>query len=194
MNLKRLLLRRLNNKYTLLSQLYMNKYSQYDDSALIELINQGDTDAFESLYDRYSSKVLRQCYFFCLNVEEAKDLMHDVWVKVFFSINNFQKKSSFPTWLYRITTNHCLNQVKKKTELSINNTERDIPNHNGKETSTELKKILSRLSIEDRTLLMMKYMDEFTYQEIAERLDIGISAVKMRLSRLMKNLREGFNL
>ena len=170
----------------------MSKYSQYDDSALIELINHGDIDAFEILYDKYSSKVYKQCYFFCLNVEEAKDLMHDVWIKVFFSIDTFKQKSSFPTWLHRITTNHCLNQVKKKTELSINNTE--IPNHDGKEASAEVKKILSRLSVEDRTLLIMKYADEFTYEEISEKLDIGTSAVKMRLSRLIKNLKEGFNL
>jgi len=70
----------------------------------------------------------------------------------------------------------------------------EIPNHNGKEASAEVKKILSRLSVEDRALLIMKYADEFTYEEISEKLDIGTSAVKMRLSRLIRNLKEGFNL
>ncbi len=168
----------------------MRKYSKHNDNSLVELIKNGDMHAFEALYDRYASKILKQCYFFSLNIEEAKDLMHDVWIKVFFNIEDFQKKSSFHTWVHRITTNHCINQMNKESKLSINNTDMEIPYHNGKEVTAEVKKILLRLSIEDRSLLMMKYMDELTYEEIAKRLNIGVSAVKMRLSRLMKQLRE----
>lgn len=170
----------------------MNKYTEHNDNTLVDLIKNGDISAFEVLYDRHSSKVFKRCYFFCLNADEAKDLMQDVWIKVFFGINGFRKDSSFYTWIYTITTNHCLNQLKKKSrsELSINGLNMEIPYNNGKEVSAEVRDILSGLAIEDRALLVMKYMDELTYEEISKRLGLGASAVKMRLSRLIKKLRK----
>ena len=168
----------------------MNDYIKESDAILIDLIHKGDTRAFEALYDRYSSKIFKQCYLFSLNTEEANDLMHDVWIKIFFNIKSYKKEAPFSTWIYRITTNHCLNQVKKKSksETSLDNLE--IPCSNGKEVRVEAKKILSRLSLEDRVLLIMKYMDELTYEEMSIKLNVGVSAIKMRLSRLIKEIRK----
>jgi RNA polymerase sigma-70 factor (ECF subfamily) len=170
----------------------MNKCAKHDDNTLIELIKDGDIRAFEALYDRYASAIFKRCFFFCLNKDEANDLMQDIWSKVFFNINHFKQKSAFSTWLYRIATNHCINHMKKKnqSEISINNIPSEISDTDGKEASVELNNILSRLTLEDRTLLTMKYMDELTYEEISLIMGIGVSAVKMRLSRLIKKLRD----
>ncbi|MGA1826011.1 MAG: RNA polymerase sigma factor [bacterium] len=168
----------------------MKDYCEQSDAVLIDLIHKGDSNAFEALYDRYSSKVLKQCYLFCLNTDQANDLMHDVWIKIFFNIKSFKKEASLSTWIYRITTNHCLNHMKKKSEISLDELEMEIPYSNGKEIGAEVKRILSRLTLEDRALLVMKYMDELTYEEISLRLDSGVSAIKMRLSRLIKEIRK----
>ena len=170
----------------------MKDYTKQSDDILIDLICKGDYRAFEALYDRYFSRIFKQCYLFCLNTEKANDLMQDVWIKIFFNIKSFKKEASFSTWIYRITTNHCLNQIKKKSksEISLDDLEIEIPHSNGKEIITEAKKILSRLSLEDRVLLIMKYMDELTYEEMSIKLDIGVSAIKMRLSRLIKEIRK----
>ncbi len=163
-----------------------------DDNALIDLIVQGDLKAFEALYDRYASKVLKRCYFICPNASDARDLMQEVWLKVFLRLHGFKKQSTFSTWLYRLTTNHCLNHIKAKTRMArlLENVETEKKTASDPNHAAEAHHLLLKLSIEDRTLLAMKYMGEYTYEEVAAACDIGVSAVKMRVSRLMVKLRE----
>ena len=92
----------------------MPSYEPFTDNELIDAINQGDINAFEFLYDRYTSKVLRRCYFICLNLEMARDLNQEIWVKVFLHLYTFKKEAAFSSWLYRLTTNHCLTYIKSK--------------------------------------------------------------------------------
>jgi len=169
----------------------MNRFEKLDDNALIDLIAQGELNAFEGLYDRYASKVLKRCYFICLNATDARDLMQEVWMRVFLRLHQFQRQSAFSTWLYRLTTNHCLNFIKARArsanvEVTLETAPTVIqdPAH-----SAEVHNLLSRLSLEDRTILAMKYMGEYTYEEIASTCSIGVSAVKMRVSRLIDKLR-----
>ncbi|MCA9471702.1 MAG: RNA polymerase sigma factor [Nitrospirales bacterium] len=164
-----------------------------EDNTLIDRIVQGDLKAFETLYDRYASKVLKHCYFICLNTADAHELMQEIWLKVFLRLYGFNKQAAFSTWLYRLTTNHCLNHLKRRARTAsvLERVEEatDVctsdPTH-----SAEVNTILARLSVEDRTLLAMKYMGDYTYEEIAETHGLSISAVKMRVSRLMTKLRK----
>lgn len=170
----------------------MSIHDACDDNTLIDLIVKGDLTAFEALYDRYASKVLKRCYFICLNTADARDVMQEIWMKVFLRLHGFKKQAAFSTWLYRLTTNHCLNHLKTKerTASLLENVQPENVATNDSTHSAEVYNILSKLSIEDRTLLAMKYMGEYTYEEIAAACGIGASAAKMRVSRLMAKLRE----
>lgn len=169
----------------------MNRFEHIDDNELIDLIIQGDLNAFEGLYDRYASKVLKRCYFICLNATDARDLMQEVWMRVFLRLHQFQKQSAFSTWLYRLTTNHCLNYIKARSQTTSVETTMEIAHITVQDPahSAEVHNLLSKLSLEDRTILAMKYMGEYTYEEIAITCDIGVSAAKMRVSRLIEKLR-----
>ncbi|MEX2493575.1 MAG: RNA polymerase sigma factor [Nitrospirales bacterium] len=170
----------------------MPPYENFTDYALIDAINQGDTSAFEGLYDRYANKVLKRCYFICLNVETARDLMQEVWIKVFLHLHTFKKQSAFSSWLYRLATNHCLNYLKSKAHAELS-TEDTVFREASQEESTsgiEVQHLLQKLSLEDRTILAMKFMGEYTYEEIAVICKIGVSATKMRVSRLITKLRD----
>lgn len=162
------------------------------DNKLIDSIVQGDVGAFETLYDRYSSKVLKRCYFICLNNEQAHDLMQEVWIKVFLHLHSFKKESAFSTWLYRLTTNHCLNYIKSvaQAETFTPNIEMEQGTSRDETLSADVKNILSKLSLEDRTVLAMKFMGEYTYEESSAACGIGVSAAKMKVSRLITRLRE----
>lgn len=164
----------------------------HTDNDLIDSIAQGEISAFEALYDRYASNVLKRCYFFCLNAEDARDLMQEVWMKVFLNLKNFKKEAAFSTWLYRLTTNHCLNYMKSKAQSD--NVTKDMEtgeeDHQDPTLSVEIKRLLSRLPREDRMILAMKYMGEYTYEEISTICGIGVSAAKMKVSRLIAKLRE----
>lgn len=163
-----------------------------NDDELVDSIVQGDIHSFEVLYDRYASKVLKRCYFICLNSDQAHDLMQDVWIKVFLNLYAFKKESAFSTWLYRLTTNHCLNYLKSKIQSDnfMQKIEPEESEHIDHSISADVKNILSRLSLEDRTILAMKFMGEYTYEEISAACGIGVSAAKMKVSRLIAKLRE----
>ncbi|MDT7041746.1 sigma-70 family RNA polymerase sigma factor [Candidatus Nitronereus thalassa] len=166
--------------------------TKQSDHALIDSITQGDIHAFESLYDRYASKVLKRCYFICLHTEQAHDLMQEVWIKVFLNLHTFKKEAAFSTWLYRLTTNHCLNYLKSKihSEKLMQTIEQEESKSIDYSVSADVKNILSKLSIEDRTILAMKFMGEYTYEEISAACGMGVSAAKMKVSRLLTKLRE----
>lgn len=169
----------------------MTQRTQYSDEHLIALIKKGDLSAFECLYEKYANKVFKQCLIISASYDDAQDLMQEVWIKVFFGIESFKGKSAFSRWLSRVTSNHCINYLKKKQATpSIDKMDEDVPYDNGIETRTEVTKILSLLSPEDRILLVGKFMEEFTYEELAERMGMGVSAVKMRISRLTKKLKK----
>ena len=106
----------------------MSIHDTCNDNELVDLIAQGDLSAFEVLYDRYASKVLKRCYFICLNATDARDLMQEVWFKVFLRLHSFKKQAAFSSWLYRLTTNHCLNHIKAKARAAnvLENLEADL--------------------------------------------------------------------
>ncbi len=170
----------------------MPSYELFTDNELIDAINQGNINAFEFLYDRYTSKVLKRCYFICLNLETARDLNQEIWVKVFLHLHTFKKEAAFSSWLYRLTTNHCLNYIKSKAhtgqwsgEIPLNE-----PRQKSPAASIEVHLLLQKLSLEDRTILAMKFLGEYSYEEISAICKIGVSAAKMRVSRLITKLRE----
>ena len=173
----------------------MPSYEHFTDNKLIDMIIQGDVTAFEGLYDRYASKILRRCYFICLNSEEARDLMQEIWIKVFLHLHTFKKQSAFSSWLYRLTTNHCLNYLKSKahSEQLTKDMPFDEPIQEKVTASTEVHELLQQLSIQDRTILALKFMGEYSYEEIAAICKIGVSAAKMRVSRSIAKLREEVN-
>ena len=170
----------------------MPLYEHFTDNELIDSINQGDLQAFEILYDRYAKKVLKRCYFICLNIEVARDLMQEVWVKVFLHLHTFKKHSAFSSWLYQLSTNHCLNYLKSKahSEVLSGDIPLDAPSQDNPAASIEIHHLLQKLSLEDRTILAMKFLGKYSYEEIAASCNIGVSAAKMRVSRLITKLQE----
>ena len=90
------------------------KDSELDDSELIsKIIAKNDTHLFAILYDRYAEKVYGKCLSFSKSAEEAQDLTHDIFIKLFLKLRTFKGESKFSTWLYSFTYNFCLNYIQK---------------------------------------------------------------------------------
>lgn len=170
---------------------HMNIHDRSDHD-LIDLIVREDMQAFEVLYERYAGKVLRRCYFICLSSDQARDLMQEIWIKVFLHLRSFKKESTFQTWLYRLTTNHCLNYLKSRSRadqlLQKIETKESVPSEDVH--SVEVKDILATIPFEDRELLTMKFIAGYTYEEVASICGMSVSAVKMKVSRLLGRLRK----
>jgi RNA polymerase sigma-70 factor (ECF subfamily) len=178
------------------------------DEMLVEaIIKTNDTLLFEVLYDRYASMVYNKCYGFANGVDEAKDLTQDVFLRVFAKLSSFKGKSKFSTWLYAFTYNYCVNYVtrntaKKLEKKSVSSENVDIQNIGEDIDSTlafenmrveQLKKVMELISPDEKMILLLKYQDNLSIKELSEALEIGESAVKMRLKRAKDKLVQKYN-
>lgn len=169
----------------------MNPHSKATDEELVDLVVAGSGKAFEVLYNRYFPKVMDKCHGLLKKSREAEEFAEDILSKAYERLPSFQKKSSFSTWLYSITYNHCIDYLRKKKHLHYPNwdQEQEFPDIAEEETELEeltyekLELILDQIHPEEKAILWMKYMDELSLKQISETLRITETATKMRLKR-----------
>ncbi len=166
---------------------------------------EGDMRAFEKLVRLYQGRVKANCRHLTRSIDDAEDLTQEVFVKAFFGLSRFEGRASFKTWIQRIKVNHCLNFLKKKEgktfvpfgepgegepEPAVEPiAERQVESG---ESRRQISEILDELPDTLRVPLVMCDVDQFSYQEIAETLGIGLSAVKMRIKRGREEFRKRF--
>ncbi len=167
----------------------------------------GDLRAFEELMRRHQAKVQTNCRFLVGNDEDALDLAQEVFVKTFFNLRRFEGRSSFGTWVGRIKVNHCLNhlrRVKGKTYLDVDDPVLESEQALAAKVRTDaplerrlkrerIGEILDGMSDTLRVPLIMRDMDGLSYQEVADELGVGLSAVKMRIKRAREEFRVAYD-
>lgn len=171
-----------------------------DEDLVNGIVKSNNTLLFEILYDRYAGMVFNKCLGFAKDHDEAQDLTQDVFLKLFVKLASFKGKSKFSTWLYAFTYNHCVNYVTRNKEKKIQKKTieaKDIENLSEVPTTDysinelkveKLKKVLNLISPNEKMILLLKYQDSLSIREISEALDLGESAVKMRLKRAKEKL------
>ena len=169
-----------------------------DNELVQKIVKSNDTHLFAVLYDRHVAMVYNKCYGFASSKEEAQDLTHDVFIKLFVKLRTFKGTAKFSTWLYSFTYNFCVNYVTRNNyKKNEKNFEGEIPDSNEVDIddssiysmkSDKLKKVLELIEPSEKMILLLKYQDEFSIKEISESLEIGESAVKMRLKRAKAKL------
>ncbi|MCP9769184.1 RNA polymerase sigma factor [Lacihabitans sp. LS3-19] len=175
-----------------------SKLKHLSDEELVSLyVDSQRNSYFEEIYERYSNKVYRKCYSFTYNQEKAEDFTHDIFLKLIVKIGTFKENAKFSTWLYSITYNYCMDQIrvnKKQQEVSLDDNFDLEEDHGESEIesmhSEGLKKSMEKIPSDEKALLLMKYQDDFSIKEIADTLNISESAVKMRLLRSKDKLRK----
>lgn len=131
---------------------------------------------------------------FTKNDSDAKDLAHDVIIKIYMSLSKFGKRSKFSTWVYAITYNYCVdNESKRKKQLTLSEELKlEKEDFIGYDASDEeileinintLNELLDKLTVAEKSLLLMKYQDGFSIKDIAHNTGAGESAIKMKLKR-----------
>lgn len=170
-----------------------------EDTELVEQALAAPTDLrpFETLVARHQDRVLANCRYLTGSADDAQDLAQDVFVKSYFALARFRGESRFGTWLQRIKVNHCLNFMRrKKKEQTVDVDEPAVATAEELQVEPEVedslasrdrkRRIAAALDRVPETLrvpLIMCDLDELSYQDIADELGIGLSAVKMRIKR-----------
>ncbi|MFD1817426.1 RNA polymerase sigma-70 factor, ECF subfamily [Pseudarcicella hirudinis] len=171
---------------------------KFSDEQLVRLfVDTQKNIYFEHIYDRYSDKVYRKCLSFVKDEAKAEDFAHDIFLKLVLNIGSYKETSKFSTWLFSITYNYCIDQLriaKKKAEVELDENFDFVDDFEDAQVAEmeakKLNKALEHISVEDRSILMMKYQDDLSIKEISASLDISESAVKMRLLRAKEKLKK----
>ncbi len=164
------------------------------DQELIELVNQGDPDAFEALYRRYRDWVYHLAWRFTGNQQDALDVLQETFIYLLGKFPGFSLTASMTTFLYPVVR-HISLTIRSKSRRFTSDEEilRELPAPASIETQScrsELAAVLTVLPDEQREVLLMRFVDDMTLQEIATALNIPIGTVKSRLHHALKRLRQ----
>lgn len=176
-----------------------------------------DTRSYAMLVQRHQDRVYSLAYRVVSNKEEAEDITQDVFVKVYHGLRKFEQQASFSSWLYRVTINSALDALDKikhrstarvsvhTRKTSEDQEETDLINLQASSVADPeesviqgelrecIKRVLKKLDREQARLLIMRDFDDLSYDEIARLLQLGLSAVKMRIHRSRLAFQEVFN-
>ncbi len=160
--------------------------------------NNAGKKQFDSLYQQYRPMVLQMCRGYMKGDEElAEDLTQEVFINVWNALHKFKEKSSYKTWIYRITVNSCLNYIRNKKEpinIPIDSLElvKTDDAEEQKHILADLYAAIGQLAEIDRLIIMM-VLDQSDYDEIAEVMGISAGNVRVKIHRIKKNLKKYLN-
>ena len=175
---------------------------------LIQRAKHGDHDAFGQLVLTHQNKVYTLCVHMVTNREEAEDLAQEAFLKAWRNLDSFQEESSFATWMHRLTTNVCLDHLRKQarrqnisTAVSLDDEESgwtepadhtQDPQRRLEESERKraLERSLRELPDHYRQVLVMREVSGLSYQEIAQALELDLGTVKSRIARARNQLRK----
>jgi len=176
-----------------------------DEELVVKIVAKNDSMLFGVLYDRYAKMVYNKCYGFAKSQKEAEDLTQDVFLMVFVKLASFKGKSKFSTWLYSFTYNFCINYVNRDKGRKISDKANDLSDEEyrlSQEVTDEsllelqvekLKQALEMIPGDDKTILLLKYQDGVSIKELETTMELGSSAIKMRLKRAKARVIEAYN-
>jgi RNA polymerase sigma-70 factor (ECF subfamily) len=168
------------------------------DATLMLAFQGGDEAAFRALYERYARAMIAFCHHFVRDSARAEELAQDVFVKVYRAKDRYETRARFRTFLYRIASNHCLNELRRAeygaaerepagepTELDALPSGEPGPEEHaeGAELEERVGELLERLPEKQRAAFVLCRFQGLSYEEIAETLDTSLSAVKSLVHR-----------
>ena len=167
---------------------------------LIQAIANGESKAFQELYEIFSARVFNTALSYTQNEQEAEEITQDVFTNIYRNASKFKGEASVSTWIYRITVNTSLNQLKKKKRFSflkfgepeLNKPDFDHPGVllEKKENARLLFKVIDTLPDSQKSAFILSYIEDLPRQEVANILEISLKATESLLQRAKKNLRD----
>jgi RNA polymerase sigma-70 factor (ECF subfamily) len=177
-----------------------------EEAALIRRVQARDEMAFREIVERYQSKVFSIIYGILRNRNDAEDIAQQVFAKVYFSLKNFDFRSSLLTWIYKITVNECYDYLRKKrvrklvyeSDFSQEDAQRmessepavdgSVPADTRLAQRDLILKLLSKVSEEERNLILMKEVEGHSVEELAGMTGLNENTIKVKLFRTRQKL------
>jgi RNA polymerase sigma-70 factor (ECF subfamily) len=182
------------------------EYETTPEGMLVRRAQAGDDSAFREIVEKYQSKVFSIIHGIVRQRNDVEDIAQQVFAKVYFSIRNFDFRSSLITWIYKITVNECFDYLRKKkvrklvyeSDMSedevrrVENTE-PIPERSTRTDTTLARrdyivKLMDKVSDEEKNLLMLKEVEGYSVEELSGMLRMNENTIKVKLFRARQKL------
>ncbi|MFS0553676.1 RNA polymerase sigma factor [Brevibacillus sp. 179-C9.3 HS] len=171
-----------------------------DDREIIEQVLQGNKEAYEQIILKYQGMVLSLINKMLGYPGEKQDIVQEIFIKTYYHLPEYKPQHQFSSWLYRITANHCLDEIRRRkrtpymTEMDFEVSDPSTPEaiYLEKEQKTIFRQRMKSLEKQYRVVLEMRYLQFLSYEEISRSLGIPITTVRMRLNYGKKKLRDIF--
>ena len=176
------------------------------DRELVSLAQADDKEAFEELIRRHQQRVFAVAGRILKKREDVEDISQQVFVKAYFSLKRFDQRAAFSTWLYKITVNECWDLLRKKkvrpllyeSDLSEEQAHQVLASEQKGSTTPDISQqlgdrqrvenLLQGLEERDRLMLVLKEVEGFSIEEIAETMELNANTVKVRLFRARQRI------
>ncbi len=181
---------------------------QADENALLRKAAAGDGAAFSSLMEMHERRMYAVALRMCANHEDAQDCLLEAMLRIYRAISSFKGQSSFSTWVYRITMNTCLDELRRRKMRRTTSLdglldsgwspaeELETPENNAirSEQRRQIDRAIASLPDDMRSAIVLRDIQGFSYEEIAEILNANVGTIKSRISRGREKLRETLSL
>jgi len=179
----------------------MMKSDGAGDFPVIKACQEGDRDAFRVLFESYRDRTYTIAYHFCSDETMASDITQQVFLKLFDSIRQFRFNSEFTTWLYRLVANVCMDEHRKRRRflqwpasstgggtddsfVTESSAPPSIEDHiDARQMNSQVRRAVASLSPKLRLVILLRYFEDFSYDEMANVLGCSSGTVASRLNR-----------
>jgi RNA polymerase sigma-70 factor (ECF subfamily) len=188
----------------------MSTGKEITDTELLGLVKSGDAGAFDAFVDRYGQRIMHFGLRMCRHNEDAEDVLQETMLTAYTGLKTVREPGAVRTWLYRVAANACRMKRRKSTrarEIALEDLQppgweegviKDVPDWSllpedeavRSELRAALERAISELPHDYRIVVLLRDVEGLSTQETAQALDLGVSAVKMRLHRGRMELRQ----
>ena len=176
----------------------ISSYDIYDDCTLAKMVTEGNSAAFDALFARHSDAIYAMLLKFTGNSDDVDDLIQEAFMKAYLKIGLYDPKYDFGAWIYTIARNTFVDfsRSRKSNALNPQNLSPEIDNTAQSSSPTpedyiinaqqraQIERYISMLPEDYRQLFELRFLDEYSYEEIAEKLDMKLGTVKTRIFRV----------
>ena len=183
----------------------INKY-RYTDEELIARFQKGDENAYTELVNRYRDRLMTFVYRFVNDLEQAEDIVQDALVKVYTHKHYYKEVAKFSTWVYTIAGNLAKTELRKRkrrqtsslSTLGLDNKDYELPSVEletgeyiqGEYTEKKIQEAIKSLPLHFRTVIILRDIQELSYEEISNIVSVPLGTVKSRINRARLQLQE----
>ena len=182
--------------------------NKHSDDSLIRMVRSGDRRAFDALMERHGEKLFARILRITRHIEDAEDSLQDTFLAAYLKLDQFEGRSQFSTWLTTIATNQALVCLRRRRSKALLNeevkqsdegvflpeareprpdAEKQLLSH---EALTHFHDAITRLRPKDREIICLLHIEEHSVREVAAELGLTVAAVKARIHRARRDLRE----